>query len=163
MCAYQAVLTDFGSVENDTADPNQGFLLDGAAVQHYHMADRDLAAKGYWKPRISVEHATILNLRALADGDEIIISTDDRMKPDTNVTLQDHPANEDSARRYPRFGVNFGTPIFLGIGIPIFQGILHSFLLARTGSREHDRPKTGSRGHNSQLDTAPTDLDEERV
>ena len=87
VCADEAVSSDFGAIENDCLDADQRAVPDGAAVNHGHVADADIFSNGHRETRVPMYHATVLQLRVLADGDDIVVATHN----DTLVSRFDHP------------------------------------------------------------------------
>ena len=85
-----AILTDDCIVEHDRVHTNQRSIFNCAAVQHHLMGDADAIADAQWHARVDVQDAHVLNVRAFADGDDIIVSAHHTLEPDTGVRFHDH-------------------------------------------------------------------------
>ena len=68
-----AVPADSGSVEHNTVYSDQRVVADRAAVQHHLVADGAVGANRQWETGIGVQHGTLLHVRALADGDQLVV------------------------------------------------------------------------------------------
>ena len=62
-------------------------------MQHGHMADRAMVADGQGETGVCVEDAAVLDLRAFADGDDVVVTAHGGAEPDAGVLFQDHVAD----------------------------------------------------------------------
>src|SRR6185295_15097969 len=65
------------------------------------MSDRHVPAEGEPDASVGVEYATILNVRAVPNGDEVIVSPHYTVEPDAGIVLQHHGADDRSVIRNP--------------------------------------------------------------
>lgn len=82
MSTNQAILANDSFVENCGTDTNQGAVADSAAVEHCHMADRDVVSNGERHASVRVKNSAVLNICALADCDWLgIVASHSDTKP----------------------------------------------------------------------------------
>src|SRR5712692_9899164 len=62
-------------------------------VQHCLVADGDVLAEGERNARIGVQDRGVLDVGALADGDDVAVASHDRVVPDARLIVQDHGAD----------------------------------------------------------------------
>lgn len=82
VAAYDGVVQDYG------LHADQRPFVDGAAVQHGLMSDRNVIVYGQRAAGIDVQHAVFLDVAAAAYLDRSIIAADADVGPDTDPGLQ---------------------------------------------------------------------------
>src|SRR5690606_36468823 len=97
--ADQAMLADLAVIEQDRADADERAFADRATMDHRHVSDRAVLLEQYRRPRVGVQHAAVLNLRAFAERDEIVVGAHHAVEPDADVVLQDDRADHDGSGR----------------------------------------------------------------
>ena len=77
--------------------PIRLFVADGAAVQHHVVADDAIRADLEGKAGIGMQHRVVLDLRALAELDPLVVAAQHRVEPDAGVGLEPHAPDHDRA------------------------------------------------------------------
>src|SRR4051794_18973510 len=88
-------------VKDGRLDADQTAFSYGAAVQHDLMADGHVLAERESNSRIGMQHATVLDVRAVPDGNEVIVSPNHAVEPDAGIVLQHHGSNDRGVIRNP--------------------------------------------------------------
>src|SRR5262245_3702175 len=99
--ADHAVFADFRAVEHHAVDADQRAVADGAAVDHAFVADADALAEHNRKAGIGMQHAAVLYLRTVADGNGVVVAAHHAVEPDADVTAEDDIADDMRARSDP--------------------------------------------------------------
>src|SRR2546427_1416099 len=97
--ADDAAAADDGVVHDDRADADERAVADGAAVQHGLVADGDVLPEREGNARIGVQDRGVLDVGALADGDDVAVAADDGVEPDARLVVQDHGADDGGVLR----------------------------------------------------------------
>ena len=79
------VVADPGAVEQIAPMPIRLFVADRAAVQHDVVADHAIGADGQRKAGIGVQRGIVLDLRALAELDPLVVAAQHRAEPDAGI------------------------------------------------------------------------------
>ena len=108
-CANQAVVADLGTVQHHRTDADQAFVADGATMQHHFVAHGHMLADGQGLAEVAVQHAGILDVGAFADGDGLVVATDDGAKPDAGVGPQADIAHDFGTVGHVGTGINAGN------------------------------------------------------
>jgi len=82
MGADDRISPDNRMVQDYAADPNQAVRPDPAAVQHDAVAHRYALVERQRRTGVSVEHGTVLDIRAPADVDMFDVAAQYRSEPD---------------------------------------------------------------------------------
>src|SRR5262249_23573873 len=99
--ADQAVAADAGAVEHDRTHADQAVGRNGAAVQHDVVADDAVIADRQREAGIGVQRRIVLDLRALAELDPLVVAAQHRAEPDAGIALEAHAADHARALRDP--------------------------------------------------------------
>ena len=75
-------------------DADQAAVANGAAVQHYQMADSDVVAYGERCAGVGVQYCPILNVAVSADADGFVVATDHRVEPDADIIFENDRADD---------------------------------------------------------------------
>ncbi len=93
-------------IEHDGAHPDQGILLDLAAVQDGPVADSNSGADQAGHALIDVHHAVVLNVALGPENDGREITAQDRVVPDASLGLQRDVADQLRSSRDEGGGVD---------------------------------------------------------
>ena len=77
-------------VHDDRADADERSVADGAAVQHRLVADRDVLPECERNAGVDVQDRGVLDVGALAEGDDVVVAADDCVEPDARLVVHDH-------------------------------------------------------------------------
>jgi hypothetical protein len=109
--AQEHVFLNHRAVEDDAAHADQAFVLDRAGMQDHRMADGDARADHERPARRvgrrlvrDVEHAVVLDVARLANGDRVDVAADHRAGPYRGVGAQADLADHAGARVHPGAG-----------------------------------------------------------
>src|SRR5271168_946490 len=109
-CGYYAAGADVHTIQDYCAHADQAAVLDGAAVERYRVAYRDVVAED---ERVLVAHdvedAAVLDVGAGADADVVNVTANHAAGPDAGVFADDYVADDDGG------GVNVGGGGDLGV------------------------------------------------
>src|SRR4030095_1056938 len=83
VCADDRTRADFHIVKNDSAHPNEHFIVDFACVHDGGVTNRNQFAHDCWIICVDVNDGIILDIRSRADDDAIDIATKHGAIPDT--------------------------------------------------------------------------------
>ncbi len=81
-------------IEHDGAHPDQGILLDLAAVQDGPMSDADPGADQAGHALVDVHHAVVLDVALAPENDGRQITAQDRVVPDAGFGLEGNVADQ---------------------------------------------------------------------
>ena len=90
---YDAVVTDLGAVEHNSAHANQHIVAHGAAVDNGAVSNG--AAGTHY--RLLMENGPVLDVGALPYGDGALVSPQDGIVPDADPLAQGHISHHGSA------------------------------------------------------------------
>ena len=108
----QTMFANHRMVQNGAADTDQAALANATAVQHNLVANRDIGLKNQGCPRVGMEDAAVLDVRARADDDRFIVTPQNSVPPNRTVFGALDAANQDGTGRHPGCRVDFGDPVF---------------------------------------------------
>src|SRR5436190_13385137 len=97
----QAIIADPRAIEQDRAHADQTVGADRAAVEDDVMADHAIRPDRQRKTGIGMQGGVVLDLRALAEFDPLIIAAQYRTEPDTGVPFEPHLTDQGRSRRDP--------------------------------------------------------------
>jgi hypothetical protein len=101
--ADDAVAADARAVHDDGLDADQRVVAHRAAVQHHLVADCDVGAQRQRRAHVGVQHAAVLDVAALADGDPLVVAAQHGAVPDVGAGAELDAA--DDGRRFGHPGV----------------------------------------------------------
>src|SRR5690606_25971087 len=101
VCSDKALLANHSTVEDNGANADQAATADLAPVQHDHVADGAIRTDNHWEAWIGMEHAAVLDIRARADLNWLVIPADHRIEPDAHILAEVNIANNNGILRYP--------------------------------------------------------------
>ncbi len=70
-------------------------------MQHHHVADCAIRSDGEGKSWIGVKYASILDVRSLTDGDQLIIAAQHRAEPNAGFAFEPDATEHNGVRRDP--------------------------------------------------------------
>ena len=89
----QAVPANFGAVENDGVDADQGVISDAAAMQHDFVSDGDIFTNYQRKSIVRMQHGAVLNIGVFSDANQFTVAPENRVEPDAGIVFQSHGAD----------------------------------------------------------------------
>lgn len=92
--AHNATFANFGAIEHDGPNADQGTITDSAPMQHHLMAYGHVVSYGQRFADVGVQHAAILNVGTAPDSDGLGVAAYDDAKPDTGVFGKFHISDD---------------------------------------------------------------------
>ncbi len=84
----------FRAIQHHGGDSDQAFILDGAAVQHHHVAHGDAIADVQRKlPGVAMQDRIVLNVALVADTNCIHVAARSDVRPDAGAFADHHVSN----------------------------------------------------------------------
>src|SRR5215204_5357694 len=115
--ADEAPGTDARAVQDRRAHADERSRPDDAAVQDGLVADGAVLADHHGEARIRVQDRAVLDVRARADVDKLVVAAQDGAEPDAGVLTEADPPHDLRARGDPPAarGGQFGTCVVEGV------------------------------------------------
>ena len=119
------VAPDVGPAEDGGLDADEAFVLDGAGMDHGHVANGDIGADDQGEPSVDVQDTAILDVGAGTDVDGGQVSADDGVVPDAGVIGDAHVADELDTRGEEDVAADGGGDAVGGVELGAWGGGVH--------------------------------------
>jgi hypothetical protein len=93
-CPDDAVGTNLSAIEDDGLDPNEALILDGAAMDHGLVANRDTLTHCDGESGVGMQNRTILNVGLRTNLEQIVVPPQNGVEPDRCVGRKGHTAHD---------------------------------------------------------------------